>query len=81
MLCKKDVLFCHVSMMTFFARNGDSHERVLFSPDYFTIDENERNLFPREFICSSTINEFRTGTLRRVLSYSTEHLKVPGNYR
>ena len=67
--------------LTCFARNGYSHKRLLFPRDYFTIDENERNSFPREFICSSTINEFRTGTFRRVLSYLTENLKVLGNYR
>ena len=64
-----------------FARNVYSHRRHFFFPDYFTIDENRRNLFSKEFSCSSTITEFRTGTLRRILNYSTEHLKVPGYYR
>ena len=64
-----------------FARNVYSHKRHSFFPDYFTIDENGRNLFSKEFSCSSTITEFRTGTLRRILNYSTEHLKVPGYYR
>ena len=54
---------------------------MLFFPDYFTREENRRNSFSGEFRCSSTINEFRTGTLCRILNYSTEQLKVLGNYR
>ena len=54
---------------------------MLFFPDYFTREENRRNSFSEEFRCSSTINEFRTGTLCTILNYSTEQLKVLGNYR
>ena len=60
--------------LTCFARKGYSHKRLIFFPDYFTRDENGRSSFSREFSCSSTINEFRTGTLCRILTYSTEHL-------
>ena len=85
MFCTKDVLFCHFSIcglwLTCFALKGYSHKTLLFFPDYFTRDENGRNSFSKEFSCSSTINEFRTGSLCRILSYSTEHLKVPGDYR
>ena len=64
-----------------FARKSYSHKRLPFFPDYFTGDENGRNSFSKEFSCSSTINEFRTATVCRIFNYSTEHLKVPGNYR
>ena len=47
-----------------------------FPPDYFTRDENGRNSFAKEFSCTSNINEFRSGTLCRILNYLTEHLKV-----
>ena len=64
-----------------YVKANPSRTIMLFFPDYFTRDENERNSFSKEFSCFSTINEFRTGTLCRILNYSTEHLKVPGNYR
>ena len=54
-------------------------QKTAFFPDYFTRDENGRNSFSKEFSCTSKINEFRTGTLYRILNYSTEHLKVSGN--
>ena len=84
MFCKKDVLFCHFSMMwtlvdLFCTKRFFSRENAFF-PDYFTRNESERNSFSKEFSCSSTINEFRTGTLHRILNYSTEHLEVPRNY-
>ena len=49
-------------------------------PDYFPRDKNRRNSFSKEFRCSCDINKFRTGTLCRMLNYSAEHLKIPGNY-
>ena len=83
---KKGVLFCcHVSMFwtlvdLFCTKRLFSQETVFF-PDYFTGHKNGRNSFSKEFICSCAINKFRTGTLCRILNYSAEHLKKPGNYR
>ena len=85
MFCKKDVLFCQVSMMwamvDLFCTKRSFSQKTAFFLDYFTRDENERNSLSKEFSCSSIINEFRIGTPRRILNYSTVLLKVPGNYR
>ena len=64
-----------------YVKRNPSRTIVLFFPDCFTRDENGKNAFSEEFSCSSTINESRTGTLFRILNYSTEHLKVPSNHR
>ena len=52
-----------------------------FFVDYFTRDEKRRNSFSNELSSSSTVNEFRTGTLCRILNYLIEHLNVLDNYR
>ena len=85
MFCKKDVLFCDVSMMwtlvdLFCTKRLFSQKSAFFNLDYFTRDENGRNSFSKEFSCSSTIKEFRTGALCRIFNYSTQHLKVTGKY-
>ena len=84
MFYKKSVLFCHVSMICtlddlFYKKRLFSQGTTFFS-DYFTRDKNGRNSFSKEFSCSCAINKYRTGTLCRTLSYSAEHLKMPGNY-
>ena len=55
-------------------------QETAFFPDYFTRDKNGRNSFSKEFSCSCAINKFRTATLCRILNYSAEHFKMPGNY-
>ena len=84
MFCKKVFFFCHVSMfwtlVDLFCTKRLFSQETAFFPDYFTRDKNGRNSFSKEFSCSCAINKYRTGTLCRTLSYSAEHLKMPGNY-
>ena len=84
MFCKKGVLFCQVSMfwtmVDLFCTKRLFTQETTFFPDYFTRDKNGRNSFCKEFCCSCAINKFRTGTLCRILNYSAEYLKIPGNY-
>ena len=81
---KKVVLFCNVSMfwtmVDLFCTKRLFSQETAFFPDYFTRDKNGKNSFSKEFSCSCAINKIRTDTLCRVLSYSGEHLKIPGNY-
>ena len=84
MFCKKSLLFCHVSifctMVDLFCTKRLFLQETAFFPDYFTRDKNGRNSFSKEFSCSCAINKFRTATLCRILNYSAEHFKMPGNY-
>ena len=81
---KKVFFFCHVSMfwtlVDLFCTKRLFSQETAFFPDYFTRDKNGRNSFSKEFSCSCAINKFRTGTLCRILNYSAEHLKIPGDY-
>ena len=81
---KKVFFFCHVSMfwtlVDLFCTKRLFSQETAFFPDYFTRDKNGRNSFSKEFSCSCAINKYGTGTLCRTLSYSAEHLKMPGNY-
>ena len=65
MLCKKGVLFCHVSkiwtLVDLFCTKRLFSQETGFFPDYFTRDKNGRNSFSKEFSCSCGINKFRTG--------------------
>ena len=56
-------------------------QKTAFFPDDFTRDKNGRNSFSKEFSCFCATNKFRTATLCRILNYSADHLKIPGNYR
>ena len=82
---KKVLFFCHVSMLwtlvDLFCTKRLFSLETAFMQDYFTRDKNGRNFFFKKFSCSFAINKFRTGILCRILSYSAEHLKVPGIYR
>ena len=70
-----------VQLLTCFAWEGHSHRRLFF-PDCFTRDKNGfQGLFSNEFRYSCAINKFRSGTIHRIFSYWTKHLKVPGNCR
>ena len=62
-----------------FARKGYSRRRQHFSQSILL--EIRTGLFSKEVRCYCAINKFRTGTLCRIISYLTEHLKVPCNYR
>ena len=84
MFCKKGVLFRHVSMIwtlvdLIYTKRLFSQETAFFSPDYFTRDKN--GFILQRFMCSHAINKVKTSTLCKILNYSTEHLKVPGNCR
>ena len=70
---------CCGHSLTCFIRKGYSHRRLLCSQNI--LPEIRTDSFFKEFRCSCAINKFRTGTLCRILNYSTEHLRVPGNYR
>ena len=81
---KKVFFFCHVSMfwilVDLFCTKRLFSQETAFFPDSFTRDKNGRNLFSKEFSCSCPVNKFRTATLCRILNYSAEHFKMPGNY-
>ena len=70
---------CCGHSLTCFIRKGYSHRRLLCSENI--LPEIRTDSFFKELRCSCAINKFRTGTLCRILNYSTDHLKVPGNYR
>ena len=70
---------CCGHWLTCFPRKVYSHRRLLFSQ--IILLEIRMGSFSKELRCSCAINKFRTGTLCRILNYSKEHLKVPGNYR
>ena len=81
----KKVLFfatspCSEQWLACSARKGYSHRRLLFSLIILPEIRTEGICFSKEFTCSCAINKFRTGTLSRILNYSAEHLKMPGNY-
>ena len=85
MFCKKGVLFCHVPMfwtlVDLFSTKRLFLQENAFFPDYFTRDKNGRNSFSNEFSSYCAINELRIGTICRIINYSAEYLKIPGNYR
>ena len=63
-------------------RPGDQYlaaGRLVFFPNYFTRDKN--GFILQRTRCSCAINQIKTGTLYRILNYSTEHLKEPSNNR
>ena len=70
---------CCGHSLTCFVRKGYSHRRLLCSENI--LPEIRTDSFFKELRCSCAINKFRTGSLCRILNYSTEHLKVLGNYR
>ena len=77
MFCKKGVLLCHVSMMwtlvDLFCTKRLFSQETVFSPYYFTRDKDGFVL--QRISYSRAINKVKTGTLCRILNYSTEHLK------
>ena len=77
MFCKKGVLLCHVSLMRtlvdLFCTKRLFSQETVFSPYYFTRDKNGFVL--QRISYSRAINKVKTGTLCRILNYSTEHLK------
>ena len=83
MFCKKGVLLCHVSVMwtlvDLFCTKSLFSQETVFSPYYFARDKNGFVL--KRISYSRAKNKVNTGTLCRILNYSTEHLKVPDNYR
>ena len=85
MFCKKGVLFCHVPMfwtlVDLFSTERLFLQENAFFPDYFTRDKKGKNSFSDEFSSYCTINELRIGTICRIINYSAEYLKIPGNYR
>ena len=68
---------CHVSMMwtlvDLFCTKRLFSQETAFSPYYFTRDKNGFVLQLINYSCA--INKVKTGTLCRILNYSTEHLK------
>ena len=81
---EKRCFFCHAIMfwtiVDLFCTKRLFSQETAFFPDYFTRDKNGRNSCSRESSFYCAINKFRTGTLCRMLNYSAEHLKIPGNY-
>ena len=76
MFCKKGVLLCHASMMwtwvDLFRTKRLFSQETAFSSYYFTRDKNG---FVLQWISNSrAINKVKTGTLCRILDYSTEHV-------
>ena len=77
MFCKKGVLLCHVSMtwtlVDLFCTKRLFSQEAVFCPYYFTRDNNVFVLQGISYSCA--INKIKTGTLCRILNYSTENLK------
>ena len=70
---------CCWNWSTCFPWKDYSHRRLFFSQ--IILPEIKTGSFSIEFRCSCAINKFKTSTLcGRTFNYSTEHLKIPGNY-
>ena len=70
---------CCWNWSTCFPWKDYSHRRLFFSQ--IILQEIKAGSFSIEFRCSCAINKFKTSTLcGRTFNYSTEHLKIPGNY-